>query len=83
MSDNDVVVFVCTEIFALLALTILVPAPRQLEKILAVRKLRRELGQLLASMRNIERTLEQHRRVLNDAHKHIAAVTKGVGKSPS
>ena len=83
MTDNAVVVFICTGIFALLALLILVPTPRQLAKILPVRELRRDLDQLLASTRNIERTLEQHRRVLNDAHKQISAVTKGLEKRPS
>jgi len=82
MTDNAVV-FVCTQIFTLLALLILVPTPRQLAKIFAMRALLRDLDQLLARTRNIERTLEQHRRVLNDAHKRISAVSKGLEKRPS
>ena len=45
--------------------------------------MRRGLDQILAGNREIQATLEQHRRVLNDAHKQIHAVTKGLQKPTS
>ena len=44
---------------------------------------RQILDQILAGNRSIEKTLEQQRRVLNDAHRRIHAVSKGFEKRPS
>lgn len=43
-------------------------------------ELRRTLDQVRANTRTIEKTLQQQRPVLNDAHKHISGVTKALQK---
>ena len=43
---------------------------------------RQILDQILAGNRSIEKTLEQQRRVLNDTHKRIHAVSKGLENAP-
>lgn len=83
MSDNTLTLCICMGIYALLVLLILVSARRRPLNTSAGGELRRALDQILANTRNIERALEQQRRVLNDAHKRISAVTKGLEKPVS
>jgi hypothetical protein len=40
----------------------------------------RSLQQILANTQRIDRSLQDQRRVLNDAHKRISAMTKGLEK---
>lgn len=68
-------------VYALLVLLILVPTRRQPPD--AGGELREALDKILANNQNIELALEQQRRILNDAHKRISAVTKGLEKRPS
>ena len=76
MTDNILILCICMGIYALLVLLILVPARRQPPNASAVGELRPALNQIPASARNIEFFLEQQRRVLNDAHKRISAVSQ-------
>ena len=46
----------------------------------ALKNIHRRLDQILAGNRHIEQDLARHRRVLNDAHKQIHAVSKGLEK---
>jgi hypothetical protein len=48
-----------------------------------VSEMRQTLHQILAETQTIERLLVRQRRVLNDAHKRIHAVSKGLEKRPS
>jgi len=43
-------------------------------------ELRQTVQKILTSTQRLERSLHDQRRVLNDAHKRISAVTKGVEK---
>lgn len=80
MTDNTLTLCICMGIYALLVLLILVSARRQPPNASAAGELRRALDQILANTRNIELALEQHGRVLNDAHKRISTVSKGSEK---
>lgn len=80
MTDNTLTLCICMVVYALLVLLILAPARRQPPNASTRGELRRALDQILANTRNIELALEQHRRVLNDAHKRITAVSQGPTK---
>ena len=83
MNENTVVLFICMGIFALLAYLIHASSRDQTSAAPSNYELRSTLDQILSLTRNIERALDQQRRVLNDAHKKICAVTKGPEKPAS
>lgn len=83
MTDNTLALCICMGIYALLVLLILAPVRRQPPDASTTDELRGALDQILANTRNIELALEQQRRVLNDAHKRISAVSQGPTRPPA
>ena len=83
MTENTILLLASLAVIALMAILIYVANSGRTARIENIAEIRRDLDQLLTGNRSIERTLEQHRRVLYDAHKKIhLAVTKGVEKPP-
>lgn len=80
MTDNTLTLCICMGVYALLVLLIVVPGRHQPRNAPAASELRRTLDQIIARTRNIERALEQQRRVLHDAHKRISTVSQGPTK---
>jgi len=83
MTEHSIVLLVCLAVIALMAVLIYVSSRSQASALASICELRRTLDQILAGNRNIEDKLEQHRRVLYDAHKQIHAVSKGLEKPAS
>ena len=83
MTEQSIVLLVCLAVIAVMAILIYVGGRRQVSALTVLCDMRRGLDQILAGNREIQATLEQHRRVLNDAHKQIHAVTKGLQKPTS
>ena len=83
MTEHSIVLLAAMATIATLAVVIYLSSRGQGSALTVICELRRTLDQILAGNRNIERTLEQQRHVLNDAHKHIHAVSKGLEKRPS
>jgi hypothetical protein len=54
--------------------------PRSGSALNSMCEIRQTMQQILANTQQLERSLHDQRRVLNDAHKRISAVTKGVKK---
>jgi hypothetical protein len=81
MTENTLTLCICTGIYALLVLLILLPTRRQPPNASAGGELRRDLDQILANTQSIKLALDQHRRVLCDAYKRISAVTKWLEKA--
>ncbi len=80
MNEPSVVLLAFLVIIAIMAVLIYVAGRGTASALANISGLRRTLDQILAGSRNIESTLEQHRRVLYDAHKQIHTVTKGLRK---
>jgi len=80
MNEPSIVLLVCLAIIAIMAILIYVAGRGTASALTSICEVRRTLDQILAGNRNIETTLEQHRRVLYDAHKQIHTVTKGLEK---
>ena len=83
MTEQSIVLLVCLAVIAVMAILIYVGGRRQVSALTVLCDMRRGLDQILTGNREIQATLEQHRRVLNDAHKQIHAVTKGLQKPTS
>ena len=80
MNEPSIVLLVCLAIIAIMAILIYVAGRGTASALTSICEVRRTLDQILAGNRNIETTLEQHRRVLYDAHKQIHTLTKGLEK---
>ena len=80
MNEPSIVLLVCLAIIAIMAILIYVAGRGTASALTSICEVRRTLDQILAGNRNIETTIEQHRRVLYDAHKQIHTVTKGLEK---
>ena len=81
MTETTILLLAALAVIALMAILIYVANQGRTSAIENVCQIRRDLDQILTGNRNIERALEQHRRVLYDAHKNIhRAVTKGLEK---
>jgi len=80
MTEQTIILLVCLAVIAVPAILIYVSSRSQASALAAICEARRTLDQILAGTHNIEETLKQHRRVLNDAHKQIHAVSKGLEK---
>ena len=80
MTESTIVLRVCLAVIALMAILIYVSSRGQSSALTAIGEVRRTLDQILASGRNLEHMLTQQRSVLNDAHRKIHAVTKGLEK---
>jgi hypothetical protein len=83
MTEHTVVLFVCLAVILELAILIYVASRRQIAALSAVCEVRLALQQILANTQKIDNSLRDQRRVLNDAHKRISTVTKGVEKPAS
>ena len=80
MTESTIVLLVCLAIIALMAILIYVSSRGQSSALSAIGEVRRTLDQIVAGGRNLEHMLTQQRSVLNDAHRKIHAVTKGLEK---
>jgi hypothetical protein len=80
MTESTIVLLVCLAVIALMAILIYVSSRGQSSALSAVGEVRRTLDQIVAGGRNLEHMLTQQRSVLNDAHRKIHAVTKGLEK---
>jgi hypothetical protein len=83
MSEQSIVLLACLALVAVLAILIYVLSRSQAAALSTICELRRGLDQILANNRNQEQTMKMHGHVLNDAHKRICAVSKGLEKRPS
>jgi hypothetical protein len=92
MTEHSVVLLISFAVIAVMAILIYVVSRihvicstyvascGQIAAVTAAYELRQTLNQILANTQRIEHSLHNQRRVLNDAHKRISAVTKGVEK---
>jgi len=83
MTESTILLLVCLAIIALMAVLMYVSNCGRNSTAAALCETRRMLDQILSDSRRLEDTLEQHRRVLYDAHKQIHAVPKGLEKPAS
>jgi hypothetical protein len=80
MTESTIVLLVCLAVIALMAILIYVSSRGQSSALSAIGEVRRTLDQIVAGGRNLEHMLTEQRSVLNDAHRKIHAVTKGLEK---
>lgn len=80
MTESTIVLLVCLAVIALMAILIYVSSRGQSSALTAIGEVRRTLDQIVAGGRNLEHMLTEQRSVLNDAHRKIHAVTKGLEK---
>ena len=80
MTESTIVLLVCLAVIALMAILIYVSSRGQSSALSAIGEVRRTLDQIVAGGRSLEHMLTQQRSVLNDAHRKIHAVTKGLEK---
>jgi hypothetical protein len=83
MTEHSIVLLAGLVIVAILALLLYLSSRGQESAQTMACELRHTLDQILAGNRNIERSLEQQRHIINDTHKRIHAVSKGFEKRPS
>jgi Na+-translocating ferredoxin:NAD+ oxidoreductase RnfG subunit len=83
MTEHSVVLLVCLAVITVLAILIYVVSRGQISALSTACEVRLALQQILASIQEIDSSLRDQRRVLNDAHRRISAVTKGVEKPAS
>ena len=80
MTEQTIILLVCLAVIAVPAILIYVSSRSQASALAAICEARRNLDQILAGTLNFEEALKQNRRVLNNAHKQIHAVSKGLEK---
>ena len=80
MTEHLLVLLVCLAVIAVLAILIYVTSRSQISVLSADCEIRLALQQIIANTEKIDRSLQDQRRVLYDAHKRISSVTKGVSK---
>lgn len=80
MTENTILMLVSLAVIALMAVLIYVASHRRTSTLENTCQIQRDIDQLLAGNRSIERSLAEQRSVLNDAHKKIHAVSKGLEK---
>jgi hypothetical protein len=83
VTDHLLVLLVCMAVIVVLAILIYVVSRSQLAALSTICELRMTLQQIFDSTKTIDQLLHAQRRVLNDAHKRITTVTKGIEKRPS
>jgi CHASE3 domain sensor protein len=81
MTEHLLVLLVCLAVIVVLTVLLYVASRGQISALTAVHEIRHTLQQVIANTEKIDRSLDNQRRVLCDAHKRISAVTKGVKKS--
>jgi Na+-translocating ferredoxin:NAD+ oxidoreductase RnfG subunit len=80
MSEHTLVLLVCLAVIGLLAALFYTANRGQIAALTGLCDVRQALQQILANTQTLERTMCEQRRVINDAHKKITAVSKGVIK---
>ena len=80
MTESTIVLLVCLAVIALMAILIYVSSRGQSSALTAIGEVRRTLDQIVAGGRNLEHMLTEQHSILNDAHRKIHAVTKGLEK---
>jgi len=80
MTEHSVVLLVCLAVIAVLAVLTYAASRGQISALTAVCEIRHTTEKILVNTQRIDQLLCEQRRVLNDAHKRISAVTKGVQK---
>jgi hypothetical protein len=80
MTEHLLVLLVCLAVIVVLAILIYVSGRSQASALAGLFEARLALQQILANTNTIGDSLQQQRHVLNDAHKRISAVTKGLSK---
>jgi sensor histidine kinase regulating citrate/malate metabolism len=80
MTEHSIVLLVCLAVIVVLAILIYVSSRSQTSDVARICDLRLTLNQIVAETQNIDQSLRQQRHILNDAHKKICAVTKGLQK---
>jgi hypothetical protein len=78
IAATPILIHVVNRVYA--AFRIYVLCCGQFSAVTAACELRQTINQILANTHEIDRSLQDQRRVLNDAHKRICTVTKGVEK---
>ena len=82
MTEPQLVQLACLADIVALAILIYVVGRSRIRTNIEAYKVRLTLQLLLFGIYVIERSLRNQRRALNDAHRRICAVTKGVEKAP-
>jgi hypothetical protein len=77
MNESTIFLPACLAVIALMAVLIYLS---NCGRTAALKNIHRRVDQIMAGNRRIEHDLAQHRRVLNDGHKQIHAVSKGLEK---
>jgi hypothetical protein len=83
MNENTIVLLVCCAVIVVLAALLYATGRGYISAITGIGELRATLSQVQADTHNMDESLRQQRRILYDAHKRIAAVTKGLQKPTS
>ncbi|MGA8743602.1 MAG: hypothetical protein WB561_20590 [Terracidiphilus sp.] len=83
MTESTILLLACLAVIALMAFLIYVSNSSRSSAVATLGEIRRALDQILAGGHRVEDTLAKQRRVLNDAHKKIHAVSEGFRKRPS
>jgi hypothetical protein len=80
MTEHLLVLLACVAVIVVLAILIYVVSRGQLSALSTICELHINLQQILDNTEKIEQLLHDQRRILNDAHKRITTVTKGLEK---
>jgi hypothetical protein len=80
MTEHTLVLLVCLAVIGLLAALFYTSNRGQISALTGLSDVRQALQQILANTQTLERTMCEQRHVINDAHKKITAVSKGVIK---
>ena len=80
MTEHTLVLLICLAVISLLAALFHTANRGQISALTGLSDVRQALQQILANTQALERTMYEQRRVINDAHKKITAVSKGVVK---
>jgi hypothetical protein len=83
MTEHSVVLLVCLIVIVILATLLYAAGWGYLAALAKFGELSTMLSQILAHTHTMDQSLRQQRSVLNDAHKRISTVTKGVRKPTS
>jgi hypothetical protein len=80
MTEPSIALLVCLALIVVLAILIYSSGRGQATALAGICDVRQNLSQTLTSTRNIELSMKKQRHVINDMHKRIYTVTKGVPK---
>jgi len=78
MTEQLLVLLVCLPVIVVMAVLLYASNRDQISALMAAGEIQRTMQQVLNNTQKIDRSLDDQRRILNDAHKRISSVTKGV-----